>query len=258
MTCLDCSTRSECKKPCKPVNDILWKDNRVMERHYDDMIICYPQRHEVHFSELQDYQPENFSDSDVIPWASGDYRLTQTKVFVERFFHKVPCKELADRFDVKENTIVGMYARAVEQLEKIIEALDARREGVKAVRGDRFNEDQKYFLLVSIFGFSGAEVARMFNRDHSRVSLKIKRMTDNYSAAFSGQAPKEETLIDDPPITAKLTRADVVNMVDHYTEQGLSHRQAFKRIADRQGEVIGRPVKMRAVESRYYKAMKAQ
>ena len=181
----------------------------------------------------------------------------QTTVFIERFFNKVPCRELAERFDVKENTIVTMYAHAVESLEKIIEALDARREGVKATKSGRFTDDQKYFLLVSIFGFSGAEVARMFKRDEGRVDQKVKRMADTYEALFSGQAPKEETPVDDPPISAKLTRADVVNMVDRYTEQGLSHRQAFKRIADRQGEVIGRPVKMRAMESRYYKAIAA-
>jgi hypothetical protein len=132
--------------------------------------------------------------------------------------------------------------------------LDARREGLKATKGDKFTDDQKFFLLVSIFGFSGNEVARMFNQDHRRVSMKVKRMSDKYEAAFS---TKVEIPIDDPPIKVKLTRGDVVNMVDAYTEQGLSHRQAFKRIADRQAEVVGRPVKLRAVESRYYKAMKA-
>lgn len=256
-SCNACQDRCQCKTPCKTVKNILWKDNRVMERQYPDFIVCYPQRHEVHFSELQDHQPEDFSDSDVIPWSSGDNRLRQTTVFVERFFNKVPCRELAERFGVKENTIVSMYARSVEQLEKIIDALDSRREGVKATKSSRFTDDQKFFLLVSIFGFSGAEVARMFKRDEGRVDQKVKRMADTYEALFSGQAPKEETTIDDPPISGKLTRADVVSMVEAYTEQGLSHRQAFKRIADRQGEAIGRPVKMRAVESRYYKAMAA-
>jgi hypothetical protein len=112
--------------------------------------------------------------------------------------------------------------------------------------------------LVSIFGFSGAEVARMFNRGYGMVNLKVKHMTDRYETLFSGEVPKEETPIDDPSIKGKLSRADVVAMVESYTEQGLSHRQAFKRIADRQGEAIGRPVKMRAAESRYYKAIGAE
>jgi len=260
--CSLCNQFDECKTPCKAVNAVLWKDNRVMERRFPDHIVCYPQGKEVHFSELQDHQIDDFSNDDVIPWSSGDARLRKTAVFVERFFNKTSCKELADKFGVRENTIVAMYRDAVESVEKIIEALDSRREGVKATKGDRFTDDQKFFLLVSVFGFSGAEVSRMFNKDNHMVNQKVKHLADKYEALFSGKdiptVEKEEIQIEDPPINAKLTSADVVAMVDLYTEQGLSHRQAFKRIADRQGEVVGRPVKMRAIESRYYKAMAAQ
>ena len=78
-------------------------------------------------------------------------------------------------------------------MEKIIAAIDARREGLKATsgtRGTRFTEDQKFFLLVDIFGFNGHEVARMFNTDHQRVSLKVKRMSDRYKSAFKESVPK--------------------------------------------------------------------
>jgi len=253
--CATCKKRNECKNPCKAVNAILWKDNRVMERHFRDVIVCYPQGKEVHFSELKDHQLEDFSSNDVILWSSGDVRLRKTTVFIERFFNKVPCKELAERFGVKENTIVCMYAQAVESVEKIIEVLDSRREGLKATKSSRFTDDQKFFLLASVFGFSQAEVARMFNRDRNMVNQKVKRMSERYGALFSGQVPKEEKPIDDPPIKDKLSRADIVNMVDSYTEQGLSHRQAFKRIAERQAEFVGRPVSIRGIESRYYKTM---
>lgn len=255
-TCNDCKERATCKAPCATVNAILWHENRVMERHSSKDIVCFPMRGEVHFSELQDHQLDDFSNSDVIPWASGDARLRKTAVFIERFFNKVPCRELAERFGVKENTIVCMYRDAVESVEKIIEALDSRREGMKATKADRFTNDQKYFLLVSVFGFSQAEVARIFNRDRNMINQKVKRMSERYGALFSGEN-KPESPIDDLPMGDKLTRADVVRMVDAYTEQGLSYRQAFKRIADRQGEVIGRPVNPRAVESRYYKATAA-
>lgn len=255
--CEACEKRSECRTPCKTVNAILWHENRVMERHFGDHIVCYPMHGEVHFSELKDHQLDQFSIDDVIPWSSEDRKLRKTTVFIERFFHNVPCRELAERFGVKENTIVCMFKQAVESVEKIIEALDSRREGLKATKSGRFTDDQKLFLLVGIFGFSQTEVARMFNRDRDMVNQKVKRMSDRYGALFSGEN-KQESPIDDLPMSAKLTRADVVAMVEAYTEQGLSHRQAFKRIADRQGEVIGRPVKLRAVESRYYKAMAAE
>lgn len=254
MTCNNCEKRDKCVTPCKPVNDILWKDNRVMERQGERTIICYPQNKEIHFSEVKDYKIDHLSEG--IPWSSGDLKLRKTAVFIERFFNQVPCKVLAEKFGVKENTIVCMYGQAVESLEKIIEALDARREGIKATKGDKFTDDQKFFLLTNVFGFSGVEVGEMFNMDHKRVSMKVKRMADKYEKLFSSKAPKEETPIDDPAIKGKLTRPDVVKFVDGYIEQGFSHRQAFKRIAERYAEVVGRPVNFRGIESRYYKASK--
>ncbi|MBE9547622.1 MAG: hypothetical protein IMF10_09065 [Proteobacteria bacterium] len=183
--------------------------------------------------------------------------MTQTTVFVERFFNKTPCKELAERFDVKENTIVSMYRQAVKQLERIIETLDARREGLKATKSDKFTDDQKYFLLVCIFGFSQAEIAKMFGRHRNVVNKKVKRLSDKYEALFSGQEIKEEVPIKDPPMEGKLTRAQVVKLVEAYTDQGLSHRQAFKRIAERYSEIVNRPINFRGVESKYYKTLAA-
>jgi len=252
--CNKCEKRYNCNTPCKAVNAILWKDNRVMERHFGDVIVCYPQRKEVHFSEITQQQIDEFSEKDVIQWSSGNAKLKKTAVFIERFFNNVPCKVLAEKYGVKENTIVCIYSQAIESLEKIINALDSRKEGLKACKSDRFTDDQKFFLLTNVFGFSGVEVGEMFNMDHKRVSMKVKRMADKYEKLFSSKAPKEETPIDDPAIKGKLTRPDVVKFVDGYIDQGLSHRQAFKRIADRQGEVIGRPVNPLAIGSKYRKA----
>ena len=260
--CDNCDNREHCQTPCKEVNAILWENNHVMEKHYSDAIVVFPgSGKERHFSELTDKQLDEISEVDVIPWSSGDTNLRKTAVFIERFFNKVPCKELAERFRVKENTIVCMYKNAIDEMERIITVLDARKEGIKALKPGKFTEDQKFFLLSHVFGFSQEEVARMFKQDRNRVNMKVKRMADKYEALFSGQnispiGEKEEIPIDDPPIPAKLTRADISTMVENYIDQGLSHRQAFKRIADRYGEVVGRKVSPRGIESRYYKAMK--
>ena len=190
-SCDTCGERERCKAPCKAVRAILWKDNRVMERCFGGVIMCYPQRGEVHFSELEDFkQVENFSTDAVLPWSSGDLKLRQTTVFVERFFNRVSCRELAERFGVKENTIVSMYVRAVEQLQKIIEALDARREGLKATKAGRFSDDERMFMLAEIFGFNRREVGEMFSMDRKLVSSKVKRMADRYEAAFKADATK--------------------------------------------------------------------
>jgi len=158
-----------------------------MEKHFPDSIIVFPgSTRERHFSELTDKQLDEISEIDVIPWSSGDMNFTQTKVFIERFFNKVPCKELAKLYGVKENTIVCMYKDAVERLNKIIKTMDARREGLKAMKPQKFTDDQKYFLLVHVFGFSQIEVATMFNLDRNKVNMVVKRLTDKYSQAFSG------------------------------------------------------------------------
>lgn len=253
-TCNDCKTRGECVKPCKLVDKILWKDNRIMERYYASSIVCYPMNKEVQFSGITEEKLDGFSEEDVVPWSSEDLKLRKTTVFVERFFNKVSIKELAEKFGVKENTIVCMYSQAMEQLEKMIQALDSRREGLKACTKSKFSDDQKFFLMVQIFGFNGHEVAKIFGLDHRIVSLRVKRLTDKYIRGFSGEAPKEKAPVEDPPINGKLTRADVLSIVDSYARQGLSRRQAFKRIAERYAGIVGRPVNFRGVESKYYKA----
>jgi DNA-directed RNA polymerase specialized sigma24 family protein len=188
--CEDCDKRDACRTPCEAVRWYLWQGNPgVMEKHHKDKIVVYPKRGEVHYAELSDQQQDQISDSNVVPWSSGDLKKRQSTVFVERFFNKVPCKELAERFGVKENTVVTMYRHAVAQLEKIVEALDARREGLKATKSGRFTDDQKMFLLVEVFGFNRVEVARMFKQEHKTICAKLKRMSDKYKEAFSNPSP---------------------------------------------------------------------
>jgi transposase len=226
-----------------------------MERHYQNAVICYPQHGEVHLSAVHPARLERLSEKDAFPWSGTDYRLTKTAVFVERFFHKVPYKALAEQFGVEENTIVSIYSQAVEQIGRIVEALDARREGLRAVKASPFTEEQRYFLLVCVFGFSRAEVARMFKCGRDHVWRRVKHLEDRYAALFAGNGNGKEQGVEDPPMPAKLTRADVLRMVEAYTEQGLSHRQAFKRIAARYAKTVRRPVSYRGIESRYYKAV---
>jgi DNA-directed RNA polymerase specialized sigma24 family protein len=197
--CNECRDREKCVKPCEIVEKFLWEDNHVMEKHFLSKIVCYPLKKEVQFSGITEEELGGFSEEDVVPWSSEDLRLTQTAVFVERFFNKMPCKELAERFGVKENTIVCMYKRAVEQLEIMIQAMDARREGLKATRKSKFTDDQKFFLLTQMFGFNGYEVAQIFGLDHRVVSMKVKRMADKYLEKFKLMEPEaKKVALTDP------------------------------------------------------------
>jgi hypothetical protein len=185
--CANCEDRDICQTPCKPVQTLLWVDNRIMERTYENVVVVYPKQEEIHFSTLEERQINHFSDTDTVPWSSGDFRLTKTRVFVERFFNKTPCKVLAERYGVKENTIVCMYKQAVEQIQRLIQVLDARKEGIKAMKPDRFTDDEKFFLLHYVFGFTQIEIARMFKRDKNVINQKIKRLGDKYEKLFAGQ-----------------------------------------------------------------------
>lgn len=262
--CSECTNREKCKRPCKEVERILRSENRVMERHYPDYIVCYPKREEVHFSDLVETKfkdsgkalkaPDDFSNEEAFQFATDDLTLRKTQIFIERFFNRIPVAILAEHYGVTKNSIVTIYKQAIEHIEKLVDAMESRRAGLKAVKSGRFSDDQKWFLLVHIFGFSAAEVARMFNRDRNVLGQKIKRMADSYAALFEGHEARQESSIDDPPFDGKLTRNRIVTMVETYTEQGLSHRDAFKRIAERYGEAIKRKVNYRGIESRYYRA----
>lgn len=196
--CEACQGRCQCKTPCKPVNDILWKDNHVYERHYPDAIVVFPPKKEVHFSAIEENKLDEISNEDAIPWSSGDYELTQTRVFIEKFFNKARTCELAERFGVKESVISTMYANALEQIEKIVGLLDLRASGIKNLKPDRFTEDQKMFLLVYVFRFNAAEVAEMFHHSANYISGKLRRMADKYADAFLGL----EKSVDDRPMAA--------------------------------------------------------
>ena len=192
MTCTDCDKRDKCTTPCKPVKKICWENNKVMEKHYPDHIEVFPgSTRERHFCELTDKQLDEISETDTIPWSSEDTRFRQTSVFIERFFKKTPCKELAEKFGVNENSIVCMYRDAVKRVHKIIAALDSRHEGMKAVSEKTFNQDEKIFLLCCCFGFNQHEVGKIFNMDHRKVHIVVKKMREKYTVGL--KVPKKST-----------------------------------------------------------------
>ncbi|WP_419661505.1 uncharacterized protein Dvar_19390 [Desulfosarcina variabilis str. Montpellier] len=197
--CEDCQKRDRCRRPCKEVERILWSENRVMERHYPDHIVCYPKRGEVHFSELTETKfkdsgkvqksADDFSNDDAIEFNTDDLTLRKTQVFVDRFFNRMPVSILADKYGVKENSISTIYKQAIEQVGKLVDAMESRRAGLKAVKAGRFTDDQKWFLLAHVFGFSQAEIARMFNLSPNIVHSRVKRMTDRYACLFEHEEP---------------------------------------------------------------------
>jgi len=184
--CEACKDRESCKTPCKEVNKILWENNRVYERHYDNSIVVFPPKKEVHFSALDDHQLDEISNSDAFPWSSGDYKLRQTNVFIDKFFNRASTSELAEKYGVRASVISTMYENCLQKIEQILGLLDLRASGIKNLKPDRFTEDEKMFLLVYIFRFNAAEVADMFHHGKDYTSGKLRRMADKYKAIFDG------------------------------------------------------------------------
>lgn len=265
--CDRCKNRETCKRPCVFLEKMLSEEtpqaSRVMEKTFDKIIVSFPARSQIRFTELeggrqgddgnsQDLTPDDFDAAGPLPWSKSDFKLRKTTVFVERFFNRVPCKVLAENFDVEKNTVVSMYKQAVEQLEKTIDQMDARRGGIKSVmQMTKLSEYQKWFLLVHVFGFSCVEVANMFKKNCKVVHNHVKAMHDDFMNRF------EKKEVADMPID-KLTTPTIIETVEKYAEQGLSLRQAFGRIARTYSEVTGQNIGLRTIESRYYKGVRRQ
>lgn len=255
--CTTCEQREHCQTLCKEISKKVWKGNRMMEDKFDNHIVLYPQKKQIRFSEIEDYKVDNFSNSDVIPWSSSGTRLLKTSVFIERFFNKTPVHELAERFGVNGATINSIYSKTVNRLSKVIEALDARKAGVFVSRLERFTKEQKFFMLVFVFGFSNKDVAEMFNYHENTIEYKVARMARKYGDLFAEQAKKDDTTISDPPMSDTLTDDELISIVDAYFQQGLPRSQAYIRIAERLPALHGRRATEGAIKKRYYKTMAA-
>lgn len=255
-TCTACKDRCQCKTLCKDISKKVWKGNRMMERNFDDHIVLYPLPNQTRFSEIADYKVNHFSTADAIPWSSGDTRLRKTAVFIERFFNKTPVHELAERFRVDDVTISSAYTTAISQLFKVVQALDAHKEGVKVSQLDRFTKEQKYFMLVFVFGFSINDVAKMFKYDRNLVGSKINRMAKKYGDLFAEQAKKDDTAIVDPAMSDAPTNDELRNVVDAYFKQGLPKSQAYSRIAERLFVLHGQHIGPNAIKKRCYRSRK--
>jgi len=209
--CENCEKRNQCTTPCKAVNAILWDQNQVYERHYNDSIVVFPPFREVHFSAVNDYEIEDFSNEDAFPWSSENCELRKTAVFIDRFFNRMSYEEMSEKYCAPINTLRSAYFKCVSRLEETISVLDTRREGIKAVmkQKDVFSEDQKYFLLVDVFGFTGKEVAEMFKKSRPTINKKVNRMREKYTELFHAQETEESKSAD--------TGLSVSEMMDRMT-----------------------------------------
>jgi len=170
------------------LNRELSKDvpGRVFEKQLGDKIVIYPRREEINFSSLgEDHkQLEDFIEEEAAILRSDAAKLTKTAVFIERFFHKTPIQELAERIGCKENTIVCHYREALKTLEKVLAAMDARQEGLKQARKHQFTDEQRLFMMVYCLGFSIREAAKLMGLNVFVAGKRARRLREKYMDAF--------------------------------------------------------------------------
>ena len=191
-TCDKCSHRKFCKKPCKPVENYLSEDNpRSMERPIgNNAILLYPKHNEINESALSTFTFENgkssfnirriFSDGNGSPFLSAvEPQLTQTGIFVDRFFFRKGFAEIAKKYDISEGAASKMYAKAKNKLLKTVKAMDrvdfARDIGKPLVN---MPKGVRVFLLSVVFKLSNSEISRLLDIHHSLVHRYLNQIRD--------------------------------------------------------------------------------
>jgi DNA-directed RNA polymerase specialized sigma24 family protein len=151
-----------------------------------DKLVLFPRREEINFASLgEDHkQLEDFTEDEKAVLRTDALRLTKTAVFIERFFHKTPIAELAERTGAKPNTISCQYKQALKTLEKVLAAMDARQEGLKQARKHQFTDEQRLFMMVYCLGFSIVEASKIMDLNVHVAGERARRLRDKYMFAF--------------------------------------------------------------------------
>lgn len=214
--CAKCRHRNKCKEPCAFVEAILTEDNRppFYERNttgQDDtpirIIKSKNHRHEINQTNLDQYagpapadddeprrQTEPFSTEAENPFVSYQPKLSQTTVFINRFFLGRPYEDIASDLEVSVDTVVSMFKRAKERLFEALYFADNRQatikrfESIRRRNGAKFGKltkGQRWFLMHDIFDLSVKEIADMEGATVHRVNHAIIDATDRIKAGLA-------------------------------------------------------------------------
>lgn len=203
--CDKCLNRKHCRKPCYFVEQSLRSECVLLmeDKRSDNTTVVYSKWNETRLSDFMpdDEQLENSKYMAVDP--DQEKRLIpedevpitpkqlRTKVFYERFFRGTPNKELADSLGIAENYCSAIYAEARKRVLAVVEALDGRDYGLTNVQKSKysFTDDEKWFLLSKVFGFSITEVSRMPGTPSlATLKVKIGRLYNRYRGCFDQEA----------------------------------------------------------------------
>jgi len=204
--CQKCRKRASCKVPCAFVDEILKQDNRpqfheVNARglHGEDITILKSKnhRHEVNESGL-DYMHmvgidgDGWDSVDKVtpftteadsPWADFQPTLSQTTVFIWRFFMKRSFEEIAEELDVEVATVMSHYQNAKARMTEALKLADSRTKTIAKWKQAMERSEKatgklpkymKWLLMNKVFDLTVGEIADLDGTTSATVASKIR------------------------------------------------------------------------------------
>jgi len=87
---------------------------------------------------------------------------------------------------VEFNTVWSYFQRACERIEQIVKLLDSKHQAVKYSRQMlKFDDDEKVWLLKSVFGFKSEEVSDILGMSRIAVKHRIIKKNKEYREKLS-------------------------------------------------------------------------
>jgi len=220
--CEKCRNRKWCNEPCAFVVQILVEDNKppfyehkAIGQDDQPIIIIKSKNHryEVNESNLQQDEKQIDDGPDDIntvftteadnPFASYSPKLSQTTVFIMRFFERKPYEEIAEALEVSVDTVRSMYRNAKERLITALIFADTRHTTVKRFQSTisrnektfgKLPKSQRWYLMYAIFGLTMEEIASLESSTPNQVHHAVKDVSDRLKTGLINwiEASREE------------------------------------------------------------------
>jgi hypothetical protein len=204
--CGKCPHRRACKTPCEPVKQYLAYQNRaVFEKTYmnedgQQISIIYSRPREFNLSAFKNEgdtdknRPNKieqaFSTENESAFAHFEPNLKQTRLFVDKFFHKLSIEDLSVKYDMEPKAVYVYYKQAKRRVFDVLEALDSNRplkldhywKKIEA-RSGSLPKGQRWFLMNKIFELTPQQISEIEGlKNSASVSALIIRVSDQLKA----------------------------------------------------------------------------
>jgi len=204
--CGKCPHKLTCTTPCEPVKQFLAHENRsVYEKTFTDQAgqtisVIYSRPKEINFSQFkregdsEQNRPNELekalSSENLSPFAHFEPNLKQTRLFCDKFFHKLSIQDLSIKYEMSEPKVHEYYQQAKRRIFDILEHLDSARP----LKLERFWKQieqrsgllplgQRYFLMSKVFMLTPSQIAEIEGlKNADSVSVLINRVSDQLRA----------------------------------------------------------------------------